>query len=220
MDRSLNIDVYIDLICPWCLIGKRHLDAALVQWEQIAPHTKAQVRWHSVQLLPDIPAQGLDFNTFYLQRLGGPQALRQRQAQVNAAAAHAGFQFDFGGITYMPNTLQAHQLLNFASAPLSSAHFAQLLERLFAAHFSLGQNLGDRATLLQIAEQATLDTDAAARWMDSGAGQPLPLDVPGVPFYVFNHTLALSGAQPVSVLLDAMQQAATTTTTTTTTSVN
>lgn len=214
MDTPLNIDVYIDLICPWCLIGKRHLDSALVQWEQIAPHTKAQVRWHSVQLLPDIPAQGLDFNTFYLRRLGGAEPLRQRQAQVNAAAAQAGFQIDFSGIPYMPNTLQAHQLLNFASAHLSSAHFAQLLERLFAAHFSLGQNLGDRSTALQIAAESGLDADAAAQSMDSGAGQPLPLNVPGVPFYVFNHTLALSGAQPVSVLLDAMQHAATKTTTT------
>lgn len=213
---DVRIDVYIDLICPWCLIGKRHLDAALVQCEQITPHTKAQVRWHSVQLLPDIPTQGLDFKPFYIRRLGGPEALRQRQAQVNAAAAQAGFQIDFGGISYMPNTLQAHQLSKFASARLSSAHFAQLLERLFAAHFRHGQNLGDRSTLLQIAADSGLDADAAAHWMDSGAGHPLPLDVPGVPFYVFNHTLALSGAQPVEVLLDAMQQAATITTTTTT----
>lgn len=208
MDTPLHIDVYIDLICPWCLIGKRHLDSALAQWEQIAPHVEVDVRWHSVQLLPDIPTGGLDFNMFYLQRLGGPEALHQRQVQVNAAAAQVGFQIDFNGIPHMPNTLHAHQLLNFASARLSPTHFAQLLERMFTAHFRNGQNLGLRSTLLQFAAEFGLDADATAQSMDNRMEIQRPLDVPGVPFFVFNRRLALSGAQPVEVMLNAMQQAA------------
>jgi predicted DsbA family dithiol-disulfide isomerase len=206
---GIVIDVYLDLICPWCLIGKRYLDEALETFGRRAPHTDVQVRWHSVQLLPDVPAQGYDFNAFYLKRLGGEQPLRQRQRQVNAAASRAGFQIDFSNIPRMPNTLQAHQLLNFASGRLPAVAFAALLEHLFAAHFSGGADLGDRATLCRIAQSHSLDTAALQAWIADGAGQPLPLDVPGVPFFVFNRQLALSGAQPPQILLDAMQRACT-----------
>jgi len=207
MAAALEIDVYVDLICPWCLIGKRYLDEAVSDLRHDAPDTQVDVRWHSVQLLPNAPAQGWDFNVFYLQRLGSAEAMRQRQAQVNAAAARAGFQIDFAGMTRMPNTLQAHQLLAFASTRLSSARFAELLERLFAAHFQRGEDLGTRATLLAIADGMGLDAAALAQWLDAGHGQPVALDVPGVPFFVFNQQLALSGAQPPEVLLDAMRQA-------------
>ena len=133
--------------------------------------------------------------------------MRQRQAQVNAAAGKAGFQIDFTGIPRMPNTMQAHQLLGFASTRLAAEPFAVLLEHLFASHFHLGSNLGDRDTLLRMAASHGLDPVALEAWMASGAGQPQALDVPGVPFFVFNRTLALSGAQPPDVLLDAMRQA-------------
>ncbi len=207
MANTLTIDIYLDLICPWCLIGKRHLDAALRQFQHVAPETAVALRWHSVQLLPDVPPQGWDFNAFYLQRLGGAQALRQRQAQVNAAAARAGLQIDFDGIPRMPNTLLAHQLLAFAGTRLPAAPFAALLEQLFAAHFHQGQNLGDRAVLRAIAADHGLPAAALETWLDSGAGQPEARDVPGVPFFVFNQQRAMSGALLPEVLLDAMLQA-------------
>lgn len=206
MARPLGIDVYFDLICPWCLIGKRYLDQALLQFRQAAPDSAVDLRWHSVQLLPDTPVDGWDFNAFYLKRLGNAEGLRQRQAQVNAAAGRAGFQIDFSRIPFMPNTLQAHQLLNFASTRLPAEDFTVLLERLFAAHFHESKNLGERATLLGIAWHMGLSPVALQAWLDSGAGRPLARDVPGVPFFVFNRQLALSGAQPPDVLLDAIWQ--------------
>lgn len=206
---ALEIDVYVDLICPWCLIGKRYLDQAITALRHGAPETQVDVHWHSVQLLPNAPAQGWDFHAFYLQRLGSAEAMRQRQVQVNAAAARAGFQIDFAGMARMPNTLQAHQLLDFASTRLSSTRFADLLERLFAAHFQRGEDLGTRATLLAIAGSMGLDVAALAQCLDAGHGQPSALDVPGVPFFVFNRQLALSGAQQPEVLLGAMRQAST-----------
>lgn len=121
MATVLHIDVYVDLICPWCLIGKRYLDQALQLFQQITPTVPVAVVWHSVQLLPDVPAQGWDFNAFYLQRLGGEQALGQRQAQVNAAASRAGFQIDFSKIPRMPNTLQAHQLFELCQPAFACA---------------------------------------------------------------------------------------------------
>lgn len=207
MAATLDIDLYIDLVCPWCLIGKRQLDQAVLRFEALEPGVAVNLRWHSVQLLPDTPPQGWDFQTFYLKRLGGAEPLRQRQAQVNAAAAGVGLQIDFSGIPRMPNTLLAHQLLAFAATPLSGPAFATLLERLFAAHFHEGRNLGDKATLLDIATDMGLEHAALQAWWDRGAGQPVAMDVPGVPFYVFNQRLALSGAQPPDALQYAMQRA-------------
>ena len=194
----------MELTQPWCLIGKCQLDQALARFHEAAPDSTVQLRWHSVQLLPDAPAEGWDFEAFYQRRLGS--GLKARQAQVNAAAQGVGLQIDFGNIPRMPNTLQAHQLLSFASTRLSSDSFAQLLEALFAAHFLQGGNLGARATLLRIAAGLGLDTAELEAWIASGAGKPEAQDVPGVPFFVFNQQLALSGAQPADALLDAMRQ--------------
>ncbi|UUZ76020.1 DsbA family protein [Polaromonas sp. P1(28)-13] len=66
MTQKLSIDVYFDLICPWCLIGKRHLNQALAELVQMAPGIEVSVNWHSVQLVPGVPAEGLDFVEFYL----------------------------------------------------------------------------------------------------------------------------------------------------------
>lgn len=207
MTQELVIDVYVDLICPWCLIGKRHLDQALAELAGADPEVAVDVRWHSVQLLPDLPVEGRDFTEFYIQRKGSAQAVRQGQERVEQAALGAGAEVNFSIIARMPNTLQAHQLLAFAHARQTSLQHAQLLERLLAAHFSRGEYLGERATLLAIGQDFDLPAAELNHWLDSGMGKPVPLDVPGVPFFVFNQRLALSGAQPPELLLSGMRQA-------------
>ncbi|MFC5522549.1 DsbA family oxidoreductase [Polaromonas jejuensis] len=207
MAQELVIDVYFDLICPWCLIGKRHLDRALAALAQIDPEVAVDVLWHSVQLLPDLPVQGRDFTEFYIQRKGSAQAVREGQERVKQAAVGAGAVVDFSRMARMPNTLQAHQLLAFASARQTTHQHAQLLERLLAAHFSRGEDLGERATLLVIAQDFDLPMAELNHWLESGMGKPMPLEVPGVPFFVFNHRVSLSGAQPPELLLSGMRQA-------------
>lgn len=206
MAQGLVIDVYFDLICPWCLIGKRHLDQALAEIWKTNPLRAITVHWHSVQLLPDIPSDGLDFTEFYVNRLGSTQAVRQRQAQVNDAALRAGAEVNFARISRMPNSRLAHQLLAFASTRLTGPQHTQLLERLLAAHFSRGENLGDRATLVGIAQSFDLPVVELTDWLDSGQGLPVPVEVPGVPFFVFDRQIALSGAQPPEALLAAIHQ--------------
>lgn len=206
MAPGLVIDVYFDLICPWCLIGKRHLDQALAEIRKIDPLRAITVRWHSVQLLPDVPPEGLDFTAFYVNRLGSAQAVRQRQAQVSDAAVRAGAEVDFARIPRMPNTRLAHQLLAFACTRLTSPQHTQLLERLLEAHFSRGENLGDRAALVGIAQGFGLPAAELLDWLDSGKGLPVPIEVPGVPFFVFDRQIALSGAQPPEALLAAIHQ--------------
>lgn len=207
MTQELVIDVYVDLICPWCLIGKRHLDQALAELARTDPDVVAEVRWHSVQLLQDLPPEGRDFTEFYIQRKGSAQAVRQGQERVKQAALSAGAEVNFAIIARMPNTLLAHQLLAFSSTRLTPQQHVQLLERLLAAHFSRGEDLGERATLLAIAQDFDLPIAELSQWLDSGMGKPTPLDVPGVPFFVFNQRFALSGAQPPELLLSGMRQA-------------
>lgn len=207
MTQELVIDVYFDLICPWCLIGKRHLDQALAELARTDPEVAVDVRWHSVQLLPDLPVEGRDFTEFYIQRKGSAQAVRQGQERVKQAALGAGAVVNFSIIARMPNTLLAHQLLAFARTRQTPHQHAQLLERLLAAHFSRGEDLGERATLLVIAQDFDLPMAELSHWLESGMGKPIPLEVPGVPFFVFNHRVALSGAQPPELLLSGMRQA-------------
>lgn len=207
MVRRLVINVYFDLICPWCLIGKRHLDRALADLARTDPEVAVDVRWHSVQLLPDLPVEGRDFTEFYIQRKGSAQAVQQGQERVRQAAVGAGAVVNFSIIARMPNTLQAHQLLAFSRTRQTPDQHAQLLERLLAAHFSRGEDLGERVTLLTIAQDFDLPMAELCLWLESGMGKPVLLEVPGVPFFVFNHRLSLSGAQPPDLLLSSMRQA-------------
>ena len=207
MTSPLRIRVYFDFICPWCLIGKRNLSQALALFARQQPQTPVELDWIGVQLLPDLPAAGVSFAGFYLNRLGSPEAVRQRQAQVQQAAASAGLDIDLQRIPHMPNTADAHRLLAHAAALGNATQLDQLLERLFAAYFKLGEDLGDRATLLRIAEDCGYPSASLANSLHADGSPFLGSSSPsqgGVPTFVFNQRLVLSGAQPPEVLLGGM----------------
>jgi len=206
-NASLDIDVYFDLICPWCLIGKRQLEKAIELWAKVSGRPAATIRWHSVQLIPDVPAQGLDFVAFYLQRLGSAAAVAARQAQVRNAASEAGVDVHFERIQRFPNTLHAHQMLAYASRLLAADKLHALVDALMCGYFQRGADLGNLDELLSTGQQYGLDPGAARAWIAHGQGIPESVQVPGVPFFVFNQRLSLSGAQPAERLLQAMQEA-------------
>ncbi|WP_342133306.1 DsbA family oxidoreductase [Hydrogenophaga sp. OTU3427] len=206
MAPALAIDVWFDLICPWCLIGRHQLNAALAQWRQAAPDVPVTLRWHPVQLIPQVPPQGWAFQSFYEQRLGSAAAVAARQAQVRQAAQAAGARVDFARIRTFPNTAAAHRLLGLAARQLGEAGFDNVLRDLFTAYFERGLDIGQPLTLMALAEQHGIPTTDLADTLANT--DPLPkVDVPGVPFFVFNQRVALSGAQPPEVLLAAMRQA-------------
>lgn len=210
MNHPLRISVYFDFICPWCLIGKRNLSQALQLFARQQPQTPVELEWIGVQLLPDLPAAGVPFAEFYLNRLGSAEAVRQRQAQVQAAAAHAGLDIDLQRIPRMPNSADAHRLLAHASALGTATQLDALLERLFAAYFLRGEDIGDRTTLLNIAAECGYPTAQLANSLH-GDGSPFYGSgahiSSGVPTFVINQRLALSGAQPPQVLFAALQRA-------------
>ncbi|MBV6823404.1 DsbA family oxidoreductase [Pseudomonas sp. PD9R] len=208
MSLRLRIDVYFDFICPWCLIGKRQLEIAreLLRAEQ--PDVQISTVWHGVQLLPELPVKGEPFSQFYLKRLGNADAVHMRQAQVQQAAAGVGLAIDLSGIATMPNTADAHRLLERINLLGNSEQIDALLERLFAAYFQYGEDLGCRETLIAIAQSCGFDAGAVADCLhDDGrpfVGNPGP--VSGVPCFQFDRQLKVLGAQPAEALLGAMRE--------------
>jgi len=208
--QTLSVEVLFDFICPWCLIGQRQLQAALLLLQRQQPQVQVDLQWRGVQLLPGLPANGLPFHAFYVQRLGSEQAVRERQAQVRAAASVVGEDIDFTRIRRMPNTANAHRLLQRASSLLGAAQLEAMLAQLFIAYFHQGRDLGDSRVLLAIAQSCGLQAVQVADCLRDD-GSPF-LDGAGragsaVPRFRFNEGRLIAGAQPAEVLLAAMLEA-------------
>ena len=205
--RSLSIDVSFDLICPWCFIGKRHLETAVAQLRSQRPDVAVSVEWQSVPLIPDTPLQGIPYRQFYEARLGGPEAVAARQAQVQAAAREAGLTLALQRIETFPNTLLAHRLVRFAREQVGAGAASALVDQLFARYFLEAKDIGDPRVLQEALEECGIATPDArlshdANWLP-------PLQRPrhhgtGVPFFVFGNALAVSGAVPPATLLQGM----------------
>ena len=211
----LSIDIVSDVVCPWCYIGKRRLEAALAR-RASDDAQQAQVRWLAFQLNPDIPPVGVDRRRYLEQKFGGPERAKQIYARVKAAGNEVGIPFDFERIARQPNTVNAHRLIAWAQ-DLDANVADALIERLFRAYFVEGIDIGDIDTLAGLSGDAGFDATAARAWLASDDGRAAieaeerhsrALGVTGVPFFVFNQRLAVSGAQPADVLLEAMEQAA------------
>ncbi|MBF8755428.1 MULTISPECIES: DsbA family oxidoreductase [Pseudomonas] len=210
MMQTVTLDVFFDFICPWCLIGQRHLDQALARLRREQPQRQVRVHWRGVQLLPGLAAEGVPFEAFYRERLGSDEAVRQRQAQVRDAASAVGEHIEFARIRRMPNTANAHRLLQRVQALGNRQQADALLMRLFAAYFHEGQDLGDRATLLAIAQGCGLMPAQVADCLREDA-RPFMGEqgraAGGVPCFVVDRRRVVSGAQPADVLFEALCEA-------------
>ncbi len=203
----MRIDVFSDVVCPWCFVGKRRLEQALAQ----AKLEDAEIHWHAFQLNPDLPPEGVDRHS-YLESKFGPGALERIHARLDEVGKSAGIDFQFDKIQRSPNTLDAHRLLWLAGA---QGKQDALKEALLEAYFMEGRDVGDHAVLTDIASQVGLEGDIPA-WLASDAGkhevqedlaQAARLQISGVPFFIFEGRIALSGAQPPEVFLQALDAA-------------
>jgi predicted DsbA family dithiol-disulfide isomerase len=204
--QRLAIDIDFDLICPWCFIGKRHLDHARDRFAQSHPEVVVETTWHSRQLLPDVPPEGLPFAGFYARRLGSAEAVRQRQQQVAAAARAAGLDLDLATIERLPNTAQAHRLLRRVARLGLPQVYEALLDRLFAAYFQRGEDISDIATLRRLAAKFGIAAEPHAEATDAVPALRAEAAA-GVPRFVFNKRLVLAGARDADTLLAAMEWA-------------
>lgn len=206
--KVLAIDVDFDLICPWCYIGLHQLVVARSRFASAHPQVGVETAWYPVQLLPDVPEEGLPFAEFYERRLGSPEAVRARRQQVTTAARSAGLEIDLTAIARMPNTARAHRLLRGVERLGDPGLYERLLERLFAAYFQRGEDINDDATLRRLAGEVGTPMDRLDDAMALGARTSAPRHaVSGVPQFLFNGRISLSGAQDPAIMLAAMRQA-------------
>jgi len=204
------IEVYSDVVCPWCYVGEKRLEMALSE----RPDLGVEVLWRPFQLRPEMPEGGLPWREFALDKFGGEENMRAAFAHVSAAGEPDGTRFDFDRISTAPNTVDAHRLILFAR---QSGREWQTADALFRAYFLEGRDLNKREDLLAVASGAGLELEEVRRLLGGDRGKAevwesqqtaARLGIGGVPFYVFDGRYALSGAQPVEVFLRALDAAA------------
>jgi predicted DsbA family dithiol-disulfide isomerase len=197
---KLRVDVWSDIACPWCFVGKRRLEAAL---ERLPEREQVEVVWRAFELDPQAPRER-DRSVSYAERLskkyGSPLAqARARIASMTQTAKADGLDFDFERIR-PGNTFDAHRLLHLAEQRgLQDA----VKERFLLGYMSEGAAIGDPEVLQRLATEAGL----SAEEVRADEAQARELGINGVPFFVFDQRLAVSGAQPAELLLSALKQA-------------
>jgi predicted DsbA family dithiol-disulfide isomerase len=203
------IEVYSDVVCPWCYIGERRLEAALARRSEL----QIEKRWRPFQLRPEMPAGGEDWATFAREKFGGVQRAQAAFSHVTTVVAADGLRFNFDRVASAPNTVDAHRLILLAR---NHDREWEMADALFAAYFADGRNLNDEAQLLAIAGDVGLDAETVRSYLHSDEGrddvsrsqiEAGRLGITGVPFYVIDGRLGLSGAQPVDVFLRAIDAA-------------
>jgi predicted DsbA family dithiol-disulfide isomerase len=199
----MRIDVFFDVVCPWCYIGKHRLARALA----IRPLPGLEIRWQPFQLNPEMPKVGVDRQSYMIAKFGGRERMRQINTVVAEAAAKEGLPLNQTIIRRTPNTVEAHRLIRHAGE-LGEAD--RMVDALFSAYFAQGLDVGDRATLISIAVEIGFDRKRVAGVLASELGvaeiqaadlRARQLGIQAVPCFVFDGRYAVSGAQEPSAFL-------------------
>ena len=211
-DGSLFIDVVSDVVCPWCYIGKRKLEAALARLGD-EPGLAVTVRWHPYELNPDLPAQGVPRAAYLEAKFGGTDRADAIYARVRAAGAEVDIPFAFERIRLQPNTFDAHRLITWAQ---ERGGADALVERLFRAYFTEGRYIGAVDELVALAAEVDLPADESRAMLAADAyrgeveaefREARDAGISGVPFFIFNGRTAVSGAHDPETLLEAIAAA-------------
>jgi predicted DsbA family dithiol-disulfide isomerase len=213
---NVAIDIVSDLVCPWCFIGKHRMAQAVALVHARHPKTRFQFNWLPHFLNSDTPPAGEPYRAFLEAKFGGPTQVARLQLDVAEAGREAGVEFDFERIVTRPNTMNAHRLVYRAqSTGHRPAEIEALVERLFVAHFQRGEDIGDIATLADIAAEcgdrkegviSYLESIDGVQQVKSLVGKVGGLGVTSVPFYIIQRRLTVSGAQTGEVLAAAIMQ--------------
>lgn len=197
----IRIEVYSDVVCPWCYVGERRLERAL----RARPDVEAEVIWRPFRLNPGVPEGGMPYEELSRRKFGGEQNRRGMFAYLTRVGEAEGIEFRFDRIRRAPDTTDAHRLILRAGREGRQWAVADALMR---AYFTEGRDVGDRATLAEVAGEAGMETAEILAYLEGGRDaeavwrsqlESYTAGVGGVPHYVFDGARHLSGAQPPEV---------------------
>ncbi len=206
---QIKIDVVSDVVCPWCYIGKRRLEKAL---SQLPDQYEVDVTFLPFELNPDTPKEGRDHKKYLSDKFGGIERYHQLTDHVTNVAAGEGLAFDYARQSVMPNTLDAHRLIQFAH---HSGKQAEAKEALMKAYFEQGVDLSKLENLVSIGGSIGLDAGAVRSHLlsDEGTAEIRMMEklnhqrgISGVPFYIINNKYGVSGAQPSEAFLEILTE--------------
>ena len=203
----MHIEIYSDVVCPWCYVGKRRLERALASFGG-----GARTTWRPFQLNPTLPLDGMDRTTYLEAKFGSLKAFERLEGQVMAAGAEERIPFTFEKIRRTPNTFAAHRLIWHAGR---QGRQDAVVEALFRAYFVEGRDLGDIDTLEQVAAEAGLERAGTGAFLkgDEGTADVRAeeaaghrLGIRGVPYFVVNGAYAISGAHPSETFVSVFRR--------------
>ncbi len=196
--QTVKLDILSDPICPWCYIGKTHLDKALAK----VPEHPFVIEWHPFQLNPDMPDAGMDRREYLERKFGGKDGAVRAYAPVVEHAENAGLKIDFEGMKRTPNTLDAHRLIHWAGI---EGKQNAVVDALFDAYFVQARDIGDPEVLSDIADSAGMDAAVVMKLLKSDADREdirnrdthsREMGVSSVPTFIVANQHAVPGAQP------------------------
>lgn len=215
ISKLVSIELYADLVCPWCWIGDRRLWRALAAVQEARPSVGFDVIWRPFQLDPTLTFEGLDWNEVIETKFGGRERAAPMFERVAEAGATEGCIFSFDRITRMSNTSRAHGLVLHAQQ--TDRDPWPLVDAIYSAHFSQGADLGNTDVLAQLAAAAGFTKDEFAQVAENdkydidvqeSQREAARLGIRGVPFVVLASRYGISGAQPESVFVETLTRVA------------
>lgn len=213
MSETIRVNIWSDIACPWCYIGKHRFEEGIAAFRKQHPDVEIEIENHSYELAPDTPDryQGSEID-FLTTHKGMPrEQVEQMLGQMTEMAASEGIEFDFGRVRHA-NTRRAHRVLHLAK---QQGLQAELMDRLFRAYFSEGREIADPETLAELGEEVGLDPDEVKdAYDDEDLGDAVDQDitrarmlgVSGVPFFLFDEKYAVPGAQSADAFASVLGQ--------------
>ena len=198
MAEAIKLDIMSDPICPWCYIGKAHLDRAL----QDHPNHPFAIEWHPFQLNPEMPREGMDRRAYLEGKFGGKEGAVRAYAPVVEHAEKAGLNINFEAMQRTPNTLDAHRLIHWAGI---EGRQTAAVSALFKAYFVEARDIGDAEVLADIADSIEMDAAVVTRLLKSDVdaqdirdrdAHSRKMGVNSVPTFIIANAHAVPGAQP------------------------
>ncbi len=199
---TMKIHVIFDTVCPWSYIGKRRMEHAL----RMRPSVNAELLWRPFLLNREIPTEGIDRSAYLIRKFGSEARVRRVYGAIARAGESVDIDFAFDRIDRTPNSVDSHRLIQFAQ---ENGANQKIVEKLFFEYFIRGADIGSKKVLCDIGYRSGLDRNAVSKYLDSKENidfvynentRAHRMGVNGVPAFIFNEKMLISGAQEPQIL--------------------